>query len=101
VAADVDAFEMLELRAIGGLEPGQNPGPVASILKLRSSRIRQAISELGIEVLGLESLRWRAADADDVLGTLLPEYLNSRAHTIFGGAAEVQLGIIAKTILHL
>jgi acyl-CoA dehydrogenase len=101
VAADVDTFEMLELRTLGALRPGQNPGPVASILKLRSSRLRQAISELGIEVLGLESLCWRTDDGNDLLSTLLPEYLNSRAHTIFGGAAEVQLGIIAKTILHL
>ena len=27
------------------------------------------------------------------------EYCNSRAYTIFGGAAEIQLGIIAKTLV--
>jgi acyl-CoA dehydrogenase len=103
VAADLDAFEMLELETLGRLQPGQNPGPVSSILKLRASRTKQAIGELGVEALGLEGLRWqdaaRAAESDDdaLLATVMPEYLNSRAFTIFGGAAEVQLGIIAKT----
>jgi acyl-CoA dehydrogenase len=103
VAADLDAFEMLELETLGRLQPGQNPGPVSSILKLRASRTKQAIGELGVEALGLEGLRWqdaeRAAESDDdaLLATVMPGYLNSRAFTIFGGAAEVQLGIIAKT----
>lgn len=110
VCADLDAFEMLELKTFGRLAPGQSPGPVSSILKLRASRLKQAVAELGVELLGLESLRWRddasvtpyADHADGALvGTLLPEYLNSRAYTIFGGAAEVQLGIIAKTALGL
>lgn len=33
--------------------------------------------------------------------SLLPEYLNSRTYTIFGGAAEVQLGIIASSVVGL
>nr|WP_237717201.1 acyl-CoA dehydrogenase family protein [Cupriavidus basilensis] len=118
VCADLDAFEMLELKTLGRLEPGQNPGPVSSMLKLRASRLKQAVGELGVEMLGLESQRWRdaegLADGDavrgkgpreaqdsEVIDTLLPEFLNSRAYTIFGGAAEVQLGIIAKSSLGL
>ncbi len=106
VCADLDAFEMLELKTLSRLEPGQTPGPASSILKLRASRLKQAVGELGVEMLGLENARWRdAADTvtDDpdheLAATLLPEYLNSRAYTIFGGAAEVQLGIIARTAL--
>ncbi len=106
VCADLDAFEMLELKTLGRLEPGQSPGPVSSILKLRASRLKQAVGELGVEMLGLESQRWRdassAADEDpdgELAATLLPEFLNSRAYTIFGGAAEVQLGIIARTLV--
>lgn len=102
VAADLDTFEMMELKTLGRLLPGQNPGPVSSILKLRASRTKQAIAELGVEVLGMGGLRWQDAAQtgdDEILGTLLPEYLNSRAYTIFGGAAEVQLGIIARTVV--
>ena len=100
VLADLDTFEMLELKTFALLEPGQTPGPLSSVLKLRASRMRQAIAELGIEVLGPESLRWRGPGAaDGACDLLLPDYLNSRAATIFGGAMEIQLSIIAKTML--
>lgn len=102
VASDVDTFEWLELRTMGGLAPGANPGPVSSILKLRASRLKQAIGELGVEALGGDSLRWRSdpADGRNATATLVPEYCNSRAYTIFGGAAEVQLGLIARTVMN-
>ncbi len=100
VLADLDSFEMLELKTLARLVPGQAPGPLSSVLKLRSSRLRQVIAELGVELLGMESLRWRGpGEADAASDLLLPDYLNSRAATIFGGAMEIQLGIIAKTML--
>ncbi|MGJ7544562.1 acyl-CoA dehydrogenase family protein [Variovorax sp. LT1R16] len=101
IAADVDTFEWLELRTMGGLLPGANPGPVSSILKLRASRLKQAIGELGVEALGGDALRWRShpVDGRNAANTLVPEYCNSRAYTIFGGAAEIQLGLIARTVL--
>ena len=103
VLADLDTFEMLELKTLAVLEPGQAPGPLSSVLKLRASRMRQAIAELGIEVLGAESLRWHGAGDESGIAvaadTLLPDFLNSRAASIFGGAQEIQLGIIAKTLL--
>ncbi|MGY8525685.1 acyl-CoA dehydrogenase family protein [Paracidovorax citrulli] len=106
VCADLDAFEMLELKTLGTLAPGASPGPVASILKLRASRLRQAISEMGLAVVGPEALRWRMPQEEDddtdsgvLRDCLLPDFLNARAYTIFGGAAEVQLGIIARSCL--
>ena len=101
ISADIDTFEWLELRTMGALLPGANPGPVSSILKLRSSRIKQAIGELGVDALGQASLRWRSDAPGSALhpSVLVPEYCNSRAYTIFGGAAEVQLGLIAKTVV--
>ena len=103
MASDLDTFEMLELKVLGSLAPGETPGPLSSVLKLRSSRIKQGIAELGLEVLGPESLRWQAGPRvpEDARAApaLLQDYLNSRAFTIFGGATEVQLGIIAKTLV--
>ena len=103
VVADLDTFEMLELKVLGVLAPGETPGPLSSVLKLRASRMKQAVAELGIEVLGAESMRWQGGHRlmeDERAGpALLQDYLNSRAFTIFGGAAEVQLGIIARTML--
>lgn len=104
VNADLDTFEWLEMRTMAALPPGGNPGSIASILKLRASRIKQAIGEMGVDALGAESRRWRSSSvhggaASRQAQTLVPEYFNSRAFTIFGGAAEIQLGIIAKTAL--
>ena len=104
VAADIDAFEMLELKSLGVLALGQAPGPISSVLKLRASRMKQAVAELGVDVLGPESRRWqtgtpRAEDDERAAPVLLQDFLNSRAFTIFGGAAEVQLGIIARTLV--
>lgn len=103
MVADVDTFEWLELRTMGGLAPGASPGPVSSILKLRASRIKQAIGELGVDALGEAGLRWRsdAPGARLPVSVLVPEYCNSRAFTIFGGAAEVQLGLIAKNVVQV
>ena len=101
VCADLDCFEMMELRIMGALQPGQNPGSISSILKLRASRMKQAIAELGVEVLGTQALAWNDGDGSDdsLLPLLVPDYLNSRAFTIFGGASEVQLSIIAKSVV--
>lgn len=101
--ADLDTFEMMELLALHKTGAGGRPGAMASILKLRASRLKQAIGELGVEVLGPEALRWRdepeALPYDEEVGNVLvPEYVNSRANTIFGGAAEVQLGLIFRAM---
>ncbi len=101
VASDLDTFEWLEMRTMAALPPGGNPGPVSSILKLRASRLKQAIGELGVDALGAAGLRWRSAPQEGPghAETLVPEYCNSRGFTIFGGASEIQLGLIAKTVL--
>ncbi|HYP82764.1 acyl-CoA dehydrogenase family protein [Variovorax sp.] len=107
VCADLDTFEWLEMRTMASLAPGERPGPAASVLKLRASRLKQAIGALGVEALGLDAVRWReepasprAEAAQEGLPSLLvPEYCNSRAFTIFGGAQEIQLGLIARQLL--
>jgi len=100
VAIDIDVFEMLELKILGPLAPGDNPGPISSVLKLRASQLKQAVGELGVALLGRDALRW-AEVPGAVEEALLPDYLNSRAATIFGGAREVQLGIVAKALAGL
>jgi len=101
VVSDLDTFEWLEMRTMAALAPAASPGPVASILKLRASRLKQAIGELGVDALGAGAVRWRSAPAggDGLVATLVPEYCNSRAFTIFGGAAEVQLGLIHRSVV--
>lgn len=110
VEIDIDALEMTELRIMTSLQTGQNPGPVSSSLaKLRNSEIKQALTSLAVDVLGADALFWQPHRPlyelnepqlipEDAL-TAVPEYLNSRAYTIFGGTSEVQRDIIAKAVI--
>lgn len=111
VSTDIDALEMIELKVLSTLQVGQNPGAISSLLKLRASEIKQAITRLGVDVVGAAGLAWETHrplygldDSGVVSGGVLPvvsTYLNARANTIFGGASEIQRDIMAKTMLGL
>jgi acyl-CoA dehydrogenase len=103
VAIELDTFEMLELRILGAFRVGDQLGAASSMLKLRASRMKQAIAGLGVALLGPHALRWRPLEDIEeqtmsLLDTVTLEYLSSRAFTIFGGASEVQLGLIARSL---
>lgn len=107
VSVDLDTFEMLELQTLVSVGLDGNIGDVSSILKLRASRLKQNIGELGVQLMGAQSLIWDSGaknlnDANEhhlLSQTVLGDYLNSRAYTIFGGASEIQLGIIARGLV--
>ena len=106
---DLDALEFAELRVLSALQSGQNPGAVSSSLKLRASEIHQAITRIGVEVIGQSALIEEpmrplyALNHESLLPeaflTLVPRHLNGRANTIFGGSSEIQREIIAKQVL--
>jgi acyl-CoA dehydrogenase len=90
------------------LQTGQNPGAVSSLLKLRVSEIPQAVTRLGADVIGhdalaiepmrpLHKLTHEPPIPEEML-TIMPEYLNGRAFTIFGGTSEIQRDIIARML---
>jgi alkylation response protein AidB-like acyl-CoA dehydrogenase len=109
IELDVEALQMTELRVMSTLQTGQNPGSVSSLLKLRWSEIHQAITRVGVRVLGPDALAWEHTrplyqdDTEAVLGELarpiVAGYLNARAFTIFGGTSEIQREIIARELL--
>lgn len=106
---DLDALEIIQLKVLTDIQAGRNPGPVSSTLKLRGTTIGQAISRLGVDIIGPDSLVWEsrrplhAIDDDPVLPedeiALAPAYLNGRASSIMGGTSEIQLEIIAKQVI--
>jgi len=104
------ALEMIELRILGDVSRGLPPGPQTSMIKLLSSNLRQAVDLTWMEVYGAIGMQYETSrplygnGAPEPIRSrgaqvAAPRYLNSRAWTIFGGANEVQLGIIAKTVL--
>jgi len=107
---DIDTFEMLELRSMSSLKSGENPGAMASVLKLRASQLQQSLSELALRIAGESALRWEprrplhevsSNASEDSLLPIMSRYLNNRANTIFGGSSEVQKTVIAKAMLGL
>ena len=110
IETDIDAIEMIELRVMNALQVGQNPGAISSLLKLRNSEIRQAITRLGVDAVGAAGLVWEPQRpfyelAEGVVSErvlpVMSAYLNSRAQSIYGGASEIQRDIMAKTMLGL
>lgn len=108
---DVDALEMTELRVLSAMQNGESPGAVSSMLKLRVSEIHQAITRLGVDVIGNDGLvveptrpLYKLNHPPAIPETMLPvvpKHLNGRAYTIFGGTSEIQRDIIGKLVLGL
>jgi acyl-CoA dehydrogenase len=109
---DVAALEMIELQVMSAIQTGESPGPVSSQVKLRASELRQAITQLGVDLIGIEALAREprrplhavealAGGLPEDVAPIVPTYLNSRAYTIFGGSSQVQRDILAKDILRI
>jgi len=105
------ALEYTALRQLAEEAAGRPIGPEASMLKVRGTEIRQRITELTVEAVG-----WYAGPFEPATGpagrneapvgpahaaAAMPDFLFSRAATIYGGSNEIQRGIIAKMVLGL
>ncbi len=111
IGSDLDAMEMIDISVLSTLQAGGNPGPISSLLKLRWSEIRQAIAELAMDVVGEEALRWlperplyetlQLPPEEEEAAAAMPRYLNSRAFSIMGGTSEIQINILAKSLVGL
>ncbi len=109
VEIDLAGLLVTEHRVMSQLAQGQNPGPASSLLKARGTETSQRISELSIEALGFYAApfepeaRKQGANVRAVTPmhglVFMPQYLNTRAATIYGGSSEVQRNIMAKLIL--
>jgi alkylation response protein AidB-like acyl-CoA dehydrogenase len=106
---ELQGLMVTEHRVMSQLSQGQNPGPASSLLKARGTEMGQRITELSIEALGFyiapfePEARKQGANATPVTPdhglVFMPQYLNSRAATIYGGSSEVQRNIMSKLIL--
>jgi alkylation response protein AidB-like acyl-CoA dehydrogenase len=109
VELDVLALEATELRVVAQMARGIDPGPAASLFKIRGTEIFQNITELTHRAIGNYGLaiREQAVSANhfmpgpDYGHTVSEKYLNSRKLSIYGGSNEIQRNIIAKAVLGL
>jgi alkylation response protein AidB-like acyl-CoA dehydrogenase len=107
VEMDLMALEITNLRVLSAERARRDPGPQASILKIKGSEIQQTISELAMLAAGPKALVDTRAGQDSQLpaGSTYPvptaTYLNLRKTSIYGGTNEIQRNIVAQMILGL
>ena len=106
IEAQVMALEMMVLRVAAD---SADPGPKASILKIRGSELQMELGRLQLQVTGADSWPydpdWMHAEADfhgpgaDYSPAAAAGYFDMRKTAIYGGTNEVQKGIIAKQLI--
>ena len=98
---DVDslAFAAMSEKFIDQLKAGEAHPAMPSVMKYAGTELNKRRHELVMAAGGSDSLEW---DSDRSRGgKSAREWLRTKANSIEGGTSEVQLGIVAKHILHL
>ena len=105
------AIEMSTLRILAAAKEGGVPGAESSILKIKGTEIRQAITHLLRKVIGPYALPFLEEELQldyegellhaDYSASLAGDYFNMRKLSIFGGSNEIQKNIVSKMILEL
>ena len=104
-------LEYLNLRFLAKEAAGGPIGPEVSMLKIKGTELRQKLTELTIEALGYYAVPFEPEQltdgwneppiGPDYAAAQMPQYLYSRAATIYGGSNEIQRNIIAKMVFGL
>lgn len=107
IEMDLMSLEMLLLRVVA--QSNGQPGPEASIVKIRGAEIQQDIAMLQLEAAGphawpfapewLEAGVMPPAGLPDWTAPASASYFDMRKTSIYGGANEVQRDIIARMLM--
>ena len=115
-----EVLEILEYRVLATVAEGKNPGAASSMLKILSTELSQAITELAMEAAGPRRRVYQphAACPGGPVSDYQPpadgyvsgqpwqavaplRYFNDRAGSIYAGSNEIQRNILAKATLGL
>ncbi|HAV34834.1 MAG TPA: acyl-CoA dehydrogenase, partial [Massilia sp.] len=96
---DEAAFRLLLERSGDLARRGKVHPAFSSVLKYYGAELNKRRYELLMAAGGAEALEWEGERSRD--GELARLWLRSKANSIEGGTAEVQLNVIAKRILGL
>ena len=100
------------VRTISELVNGEEPGPQAASFKLLWSEYHKVVTELAMDIIGLDALtptgrpspNWYHTDdpgAPNSSASWSSVYLNARAGTIYAGSSQVQRSIVGELLLGL
>jgi alkylation response protein AidB-like acyl-CoA dehydrogenase len=105
VESDLEALRYTAYRVLADEMSGREPGPVVSVLKVRGSEIQQAITDLLVQVGGLQAMVHPFTFSEDCpiipaeQAHMAQQFFDRRKLTIYGGSAEIQRNIIARQIV--
>ena len=108
----VQMMRYLGMRTLTQFTKGHHPGPDGGIFKLYWSEYHQVVTELAMDIAGLDGLvptgrpplsAFQTDDGGDPLSTAswAGTFLNSRAGTIYAGSSQIQKNIIGEMVLGL
>ena len=115
-----EVLEILEYRVLAALAGGGHPGAASSMLKVISTELSQALTELAMEAAGPRGRAYQphaTCPGGPIADFVAPEdaylsgepwqavaplrYFNDRAGSIYAGSNEIQRNILAKAELGL
>jgi alkylation response protein AidB-like acyl-CoA dehydrogenase len=98
---DIQIMRFAGQRLLGAIAADQDPGPEASVAKLRWSQYHRRVTELAMNIAGADALI-RPDDGRGYATTPAQDaFLWARAGTIYSGTSEIQRNIIAERFLGL
>jgi alkylation response protein AidB-like acyl-CoA dehydrogenase len=108
----VEIMRYLGMRTLTKFLTGQHPGPDASISKLYWSEYHRTVTELAVDILGMDAqvptgrkpssaFQTDDAGAPNSSASWVSTFLNARAGTIYAGTSQIQRNIIGEMVLGL
>ena len=98
---DSEAFALTSRRSQEEMKANQGPNATSSMLKYYGCELNKRRYELMLWAMGSQSLGWEGEGFSLDELAITREWLRSKANSIEGGTAEVQLNVIAKRVLGL
>ena len=108
----VQVMRFVGMRTLTQFTRGHHPGPDGAIFKLYWSEYHKVVTELAMDIMGLDGLvptgrppssSFQTDDAGAANSTASWEgvFLNARAGTIYAGSSQIQRNIIGEMVLGL
>lgn len=110
--AKIEMMRILALTAREGLESDAAPGAESSIFKLYESEFHARMTELAMDIMGMDGLLVEGPHSHTVLGpdpvgtpnstaVWQSAYLRARAAVIYGGSSQIQRNTLGERVLGL
>ncbi len=100
-AAQVEALRQIAAQATAAGVRGVAPGPEASVAKLLTSEVDQAMAGFGLDLAGPAGVLQRGSPGAAKQGNVALSYLLMRAATLGAGTSEIQRNVIGEKLLGL